>query len=127
MPLPAQLSSIPGQIRVSARAFRGVLAQPHVRAVAASSLIARLPKDMVPLATVLLLRQATGSYLLAGLTAALVAAGDAASTPAQGALIDRAGRGWVLIPTAAVHVAAVISLLLLVRAHCPAAALAASA
>ena len=75
--------------------------------------VARVPKGMVPLATVLLLHQVTGSYALAGLTAALVAAGDAASTPAQGRLIDRAGRGQVLIPTAAVHVAAVTALLLL--------------
>jgi MFS family permease len=127
MSLSTLARSVPDRIRSSARSFRSVLALPHARAAAASSLIARLPKGMVPLATVLLLHQVTGSYALAGLTAALVAAGDAVSTPLQGRLIDRAGRGPVLIPTAAVHVTAVTALLLLARAHGPAGALAASA
>ena len=127
MSLPALARSVPGRIQSSARSFHVVLALPRARAIAASSLIARLPKGMVPLATVLLLHQVTGSYALAGLTAGLVAAGDAASTPFQGRLIDRAGRGWVLVPTAAVHVTAVTALLLLATAHGPAVALAASA
>jgi MFS family permease len=127
MSFPALARSVPGRIQSSARSFHRVLALPHAPAVAASSLIARLPKGMVPLATVLLLHQVTSSYALAGLTAALVAAGDAASTPFQGRLIDRVGRGCVLIPTAAAHVTAVAALLALARAHGPAAALAASA
>lgn len=127
MSFPALARSVPGRIESSARSFHRVLALPHAPAVAASSLIARLPKGMVPLATVLLLHQVTSSYALAGLTAALVAAGDAASTPFQGWLIDRVGRGCVLIPTAAAHVTAVAALLLLARAHGPAGALAASA
>lgn len=125
--LPALVRSVPDRVQSSARSFRSVLALPHARSVAASSLVARLPKGMVPLATVLLLHQATGSYALAGLTAALVAAGDAASTPLQGRLIDRVGRGRVLIPTAALHVTAVSALLLLARAHGSAWTLAASA
>jgi len=127
MSLPAATRLVPGRIRSSARSFHAVLALPRTRSVAASSLVARLPKGMVPLATVLLLHQVTGSYALAGLTAALVAGGDAASTPLQGRLIDRAGRGWVLIPTAALHVGAVTTLLLLARLHGPPWALAASA
>jgi MFS family permease len=83
--------------------FRAVLCEPRVAAVALSSLVARLPKGMVPLATVLLLHQRTDSYALAGLTTALIALGDAASTPAQGRLVDRYGRGRVLLPTALVH------------------------
>ena len=79
---------------------------------------------MVPLATVLLLHQISGSYAIAGITAALVAAGDAASTPVQGRLVDRLGRGRVLIPTAAVHVAAVAAVLMLARKGAPAAAVA---
>lgn len=127
MSLPALARLAPGRIRSSARSLHGALALPRARSVAVSSLVARLPKGMVPLATILLLHQVTGSYALAGLTAALVAAGDAASTPLQGRLIDRVGRGWVLIPTAALHVGAVTTLLLLARLHEPAWALAASA
>jgi MFS family permease len=119
--------AMPGQIRVSAEAFRIVLALPGVRLVAATSLVARLPKGMVPLAIVLLVRQSTGSYALAGMTAALVAVGDAVSTPAQGRLVDRLGRGWVLIPTAAVHLAAVAAVLVLTHNGAPAGAVAACA
>ena len=116
--------SLPGQLRASAGAIRTVLALRGVRLVAAASLVARLPKGMVPLATVLLLHQISGSYAIAGITAALVAAGDAASTPVQGRLVDRLGRGRVLIPTAAVHVAAVAAVLILARKGTPAAAVA---
>jgi hypothetical protein len=115
---------MPGQIRASAAAFRTVLGLPGVRLVAATSLLARLPKGMVPLAIVLLLRQATGSYAIAGVTAALVAVGDAVSTPAQGRLVDRLGRSWVLIPTAAVHVAAVAAVLILAHNGAPTGAMA---
>lgn len=95
--------------------------------VAATSLVARLPKGMVPLATVLLLHQSAGSYAIAGIAVALTALGDAASAPAQGWLADRFGCGRVLIPTAAVHVAAVAALLLLVRDQAPVAAVIACA
>ena len=119
--------AVPGQVRDAAEAFRTVLALPRVRPVAAASLVARLPKGMVPLATVLLLHQVTGSYAIAGITAALVAVGDAASTPVQGRLVDRLGRGWVLIPAAAVHVASVGAVLVLTRDGAPAGAVAACA
>ena len=89
--------------------------------------MARLPKGMMPLAMVLLLRQSTGSYALAGIAAALMALGDAVSTPAQGRLVDRFGRGRVLVPSAAVHLAAVAGVLVLARNGAPAGAVAASA
>src|ERR1700733_13694630 len=115
------------QVRKSAEAIRTVLCLPHVRPVAVSSVVARLPKGMVPLATVLLLHQVTGSYAIAGITAALVAVGDAASTPLQGRLVDRLGRGIVLIPIAAVNVASVTAMLLLARDGGPTFTLAACA
>jgi hypothetical protein len=49
-------------------AFRTVLARPHVRPLALSSLLARLPKGMMPLALVLLVSRQTGSYAIAGST-----------------------------------------------------------
>jgi MFS family permease len=118
---------LPRQARASAAAFRALLARPHVRAVAATSLVARLPKGMLPLATVLMLHQSTGSYAIAGSAVALTALGDAASAPAQGRLADRFGRSRVLIPAAAAHVAAVAAMLVLVRDRAPAAAVAACA
>ncbi len=108
-------------------AFRALLARPWVRPLALTSLVARLPKGMVPLATVLLLHQSTGSYAIAGLAVAVTALGDAASAPAQGWLADRLGCGRVAIPSAAVQVAATAALLVLVHDRAPAAAVVACA
>jgi hypothetical protein len=121
------LRTMPVWIRGSAESLSAVLALPRARVVAVTSLVARLPKGMVPLAIVLLLRQATGSYAIAGITAACTAVGDAASTPVQGRLMDRFGRGRVLLPTAAVHAAAVAAVLVLTRGHAPASVMAACA
>ena len=81
--LQARASAAVLQARASAAAFRALLAQPHVRPVAAASVLARLPKGMLPLATVLVLHQSTGSYAIAGIAVAATALGDAASAPAR--------------------------------------------
>lgn len=99
--------------------FRDVLTVPRVWPVVASSLLARLPKGMVPLATVLLLHQATGSYAIAGATAALIAIGDAVSTPLQGRMVDRFGVRRVLAPLACIHVVGVAALLWFVAHGAP--------
>ncbi|MEU4191206.1 MFS transporter [Kribbella sp. NPDC026611] len=95
---------------LAATAFRTVLALPHVRSLAVSSLIARLPKGMMPLAVVLLVSRQTGSYAIAGTVTALFAMGDALTAPWQGRLVDRFGYVRVLIPIAVVHVTATIGL-----------------
>jgi MFS family permease len=92
-----------------------VLAPQQVRLVATTSLLGRLPKGMLPLTVVLMVHQATNSYATAGLAAALLSAGDAISAPAQGWLTDRFGRDRVLIPSAALHVAALGGVLILIR------------
>ncbi|HVX46212.1 MAG TPA: MFS transporter [Mycobacteriales bacterium] len=106
MPLPRLRSSYVSE-------FRLILNRRRVRWIVISSVIARLPKGIVPLATVLLLQHVTGSLSAAGAAAALVAVGDAVTTPVQGRLIDRYGPGPVLLPTAATHAAAVAALLVL--------------
>ena len=83
LPGHARASAAVLQARASAAAFRALLAQPHVRPVAAASVLARLPKGMLPLATVLVLHQSTGSYAIAGIAVAATALGDAASAPAR--------------------------------------------
>jgi MFS family permease len=111
---------VPDQVQVSADAFRTLFALPHARLVAATSLVARLPKGMVLLSVVLLLRQTSGSYAIAGVTAAAVAVGDAVSTPAQGRLLDRFSRGRILIPSAGLNVAAISAVIVLAGRGAPA-------
>ena len=111
----------------SLRTLGTVLRLPGVPAVAVTSTVARLPKGMLPLATVLLLHRATGSFAVAGAAAAMVAFGDAASAPAQARLVDRFGPGRTLIPAAAVHVAALVALASMAGRGAPAAAMVACA
>jgi hypothetical protein len=84
---------------------------PRRRAVVVTSAIARLPKGMAPLSLVVFLHATGHSYGLAGAAAALLALGDASTTPLQGRLVDRHGRAAVLLPAAFVHVCAVAALL----------------
>ena len=90
--------------------FRSVLAVPRVRGLALSSLLARLPKGMMPLTLVLLVSRQTGSYAVAGTVTALFSLGDAVTAPWQGRLVDRFGYARVLVPIAVVHVGATIGL-----------------
>ncbi|WP_328334116.1 hypothetical protein OHA70_18325 [Kribbella sp. NBC_00382] len=69
-----------------------------------SSFLARVPKGMVPLATILVMNERTGSYLIAGTVAGLIALSDAITTPVQGRLVDRLGLARVVLPAVLVHV-----------------------
>ena len=91
--------------------FRSVLAVPRVRGLALSSLLARLPKGMMPLTLVVLISRHTGSYALAGTVTALFSLGDALTAPWQGRLVDRFGYARVLTPIAVVHVVATLGLI----------------
>jgi hypothetical protein len=86
---------------------------------ALSSLVARLPKGMTPLAAVTLMHQSTGSYATAGVVTAALALGDAAATPFQGRLLDRFGRGRVLVPSAVLYALTLSALPLLVGHRVP--------
>ncbi len=65
---------------------------PHVLRQFGASLLGRLPGGMVGLALVLLARDATGSYTVAGLAAAGFSVGLGLASPLQGRLVDRAGQ-----------------------------------
>jgi MFS family permease len=91
--------------------------------VAFSSLIARLPKGITPLAVVTLVHQTTGSYAAAGVIAAGSALGDALATPVQGRLLDRYGRGRVLLPSTVVYGVVLALLPVLAVHHMPVAVL----
>ncbi|GAA3232970.1 MFS transporter [Dactylosporangium siamense] len=113
--------------RVAMPAVLSVLLSRRAFPVACSSLIARLPKGITPLAVVILIHQTTGSYAIAGAIAAGTAFGDALTTPVQGRLLDRFGRGAVLIPSAMVYAVALALLPLLALRHAPTAAVLACA
>ena len=103
--------------------YRAVLAVPGVGRLFAAALLARLPQGMSSLAILLVVRDATHSYALAGLAIGAYALGTAAGAPLQGALVDRLGRVRVLEPSALGQAAALVGLVLAARAHSGAAVL----
>ncbi|MEV6109895.1 MFS transporter [Streptomyces sp. NPDC051940] len=88
---------------------------------------ARQPFAMLTISIVLLVQHTTGSYGTAGLVAASAGLAVALFAPVSGKLSDRYGQSRVLVPTVAVHAAAVVTLPLLALSDAPTAVLMAAA
>jgi predicted MFS family arabinose efflux permease len=99
--------------------YRTVLIVPGAFRLFATTLFARLPQGMGTLAVLLVVRGATHSYALAGLATGGQALASAAATPLQGRLVDRLGRGWVLMPCAVLQAAFFVALVVGARDHVP--------
>ncbi len=106
--------------------YRALLAVPRVRALLASTLLARLPLGINGLAVVLYLRERTGSFAVAGAAAGALALGSAAGAPFAGRLVDRLG-ARVLFGLALAHAAALVSLVALGSSSVPSGVLVAAA
>jgi MFS family permease len=91
--------------------YAEVLRVPHVAALVAAALLARLPIGINALAVVLFLRRETGSFAIAGVVAAGLAAGAGMGAPISGRLVDRLGPR-ILLVMAAVHALALALLVL---------------
>ena len=83
-------------------AYVRVLRRPHARRLVSTALIGRLPGGMVTLSILLLVRDTTGSYGVAGAVAGANGVASALGQPLQGRLIDRVGQPRVLLPASAV-------------------------
>ena len=90
--------------------YGDVVRSPGMRWLLPASLIARLPVAMTGLALVFVVTRAGGSYARAGLVTACYVAGAGAASPVWGRLVDRLGRRKVLVPTAALNAAGLITL-----------------
>ena len=102
--------------------YRALLATPHARRLIASGLLARLPMGMVPLALLLVVRDAGGGYAAAGIVsgAYLVAVGLGA--PVAGRLVDRRGQTRILVTRAVLNPALLLTAAALAVADAPFAA-----
>ncbi|HEU5105954.1 MAG TPA: MFS transporter [Solirubrobacterales bacterium] len=81
-------------------AYRRILARPHVLALCATSVLARLPVGMGAVALVIFVHDRTDSFGVAGLVAGAFTIGLGATSPLLGRLVDRRGPRPVLIPAA---------------------------
>ncbi|HVM69086.1 MAG TPA: MFS transporter [Gaiellaceae bacterium] len=105
--------------------YRALFRVPHVRLLVSAGLVARLPMGMVPLALVLLVRDAGGSYSSAGLVSGAYFVAAAIGLPVAGRLVDTRGQARILLRRAVVHPALLAGVCVLALAGAPTAALAA--
>lgn len=94
---------------VNQRAVRNpllsVLAIPGVPRLLTAYFLSRMPASMAPLALILLVQQATGSYGLAGVVTGVFGLGQALASPVQGRVIDRYGQTTLLTAGAVIFAA----------------------
>src|SRR5215217_8239024 len=79
------------------RIYLDVLRTPFVTRLLSSAVVGRMPTAMAGLALVLLVREAGGSYAVAGMVAGAYSAALALSSPLLGRLVDRVGQTRVLV------------------------------
>ncbi|WP_327295200.1 MULTISPECIES: MFS transporter [unclassified Streptomyces] len=80
--------------------YAAVLRPPHARRTFGAALIGRLSYGMVSLSLVLAVKDASGSFTLAGTAMALFGATSVCLSPARAALVDRYGPRRALVPMA---------------------------
>ncbi|MEV0384382.1 MFS transporter [Nonomuraea sp. NPDC050643] len=100
--------------------YRTLLGLPGVTAQAVLGFLAQLTQQVAPVGIVLVVRYASGSLALAGLTAAAFSLGAGMGRPLHGRVMDRRGAGPVLVCCALVHVAALLALVACAGARTPA-------
>ncbi len=82
--------------------YRAIVRTPQVPRLVSSALLGRLVIGMAGLAIVLLVRDAGGSFALAGLAAGSFALGSGIASPLIGRVVDRSGQTRVLLACAVV-------------------------
>ena len=103
--------------------YRRFLAIPGARRLLFSAVATRVPNGMVALSLVLLLRERTGSFALAGVAVGAFALSSAAVAPLQGILVDRLGQPRVLVACALGQATVLVLLVLAAHMRLPSATL----
>jgi MFS family permease len=92
--------------------YAALLRVPHVGSQALLGLLAELTQGAAPVGLVLVVHQATGSLISAGVVSAALWVGAAVARPIQGRLIDRHGTRIVMLACGPVHAAALAGVVL---------------
>src|SRR4051812_23657629 len=106
-------------MRAGAQRYREVLNLPGARAPMLLAIAGSMPIGMFGLAILLLARDATGSFAEAGRVVGAFGFANAFGAVAQGRLMDRLGQGRVLRVAAAIHLPALIALVVAAQAGAP--------
>lgn len=102
-----------------ARKYAAFVRQPDVRALLLASLFTRMPVGMVGFAMLMFLREALGSFALAGSAVGINFVAAAIAAPVQGRLIDRHGPRRILAVTSVVSPLALTALLYTANSAAP--------
>lgn len=102
---------------ISLERYVALLARPDFKAVLVASIIGRLPIGVTGLSILLLAQGASGSFVRGGATAAAYVVGLACFAPVLGRIIDRSGPRAVLLWCGCAFPAALVALVVAVRAQ----------
>ncbi|WP_405731161.1 MFS transporter [Streptomyces sp. NBC_00028] len=83
--------------------YAAVLSVPHARRIFTAALVGRLSYGVAPIAVMLAVTRATGSYAVAGVVMALFGAAVVFLSPYRAALVDRYGPRRALLPMSLLH------------------------
>ncbi|WP_335937889.1 MFS transporter [Streptomyces sp. PTD5-9] len=89
--------------RSPAPSYASVLRTPHAARAFGAALLGRLSNGVAPLSLVLAVKDATGSYSVAGVVMALFGAASVSLSPVRAALVDRFGPRRALPPMAGAY------------------------
>lgn len=102
-----------------AKHYAAIFKAPGSRGFSSAAFVGRLPMSMLGLGIILMIKESTGKYALAGVVAGTLALVQAFSGPFLARLTDRRGQAEVGLPSLAVSTAALVSLMLCVRFDVP--------
>ncbi|MET8704549.1 MFS transporter [Kitasatospora sp. NPDC004723] len=102
-------ASAPSRARSARPGYRAVLRAPHAGRTFGAALLGRLSYGVVPLALLLAVRDATGSYSAAGAAMALFGLASVLLSPVRAALVDRHGPRRALPPMAVLYSALLLA------------------
>ncbi|MCU1657950.1 MAG: putative arabinose efflux permease, family [Pseudonocardiales bacterium] len=101
------------------KTYRAVFELPGTVAFSAASFLMRFSISVYPIGLVLLVSTRTGHYAFAGVLSGIYVFANGVGNPVLARLVDRHGQSRVLLPASAVHLAGVVAIIVLVRAHAP--------
>jgi MFS family permease len=99
--------------------YRAVFRAPGSAAFCAAGFVMRFSIAVYPIGLVLLISTRTGHYTFAGLLSGVYVLSNGVGNPVLARLVDRYGQSRMLLPCSAVHVAGVLSIIVLAQAHAP--------
>jgi MFS family permease len=98
-----------------AKHYAEIFRAPGSKGFSSAAFVGRLPMSMLGLGTILMIKESTGRYALAGVVSGTLALVQAFFGPFLARLVDRRGQAEVVFPMLAVSAAALCSLMLCVR------------